>query len=173
MPATFVPLAKSVLTGTAGSISFNSIPGTYTDLVIYISARTDRPTLQQDPVKLRFNGAASDSNLSYSLIYQVGTSVGGSGGSTYGAVGYATCAGSTANTFSNIECYIPNYAGSTNKIIGSSSANETNSATTAENDALATSWNSTAAITSITVLPNTGPNFIAGSRFDLYGISKS
>lgn len=173
MANTFVPLAKSVLTGTASSISFNTIPGTYTDLVIFISARTDRPTVQQDPIKIRFNGAGTDSNLSPTYFYASGTSVGASGGLSYGLIGYATCAGSTSNTFSNIELYLPNYAGSTNKMISSTSANEHNATSSNELDAIATSWNSTAAITSITLLPNTGPNFISGSRFDLYGILKS
>lgn len=173
MANTFVPLAKSVLTSTSSSISFNSISGSYTDLVILISARTDRPTVQQDPIKIRFNGASVDTNLSYTYVYAVGTSVGASAGSSYGLIGYATCAGSTSNTFSNIEVYLPNYAGSTNKLISSTNANETNATSSNELDVIATSWNSTAAITSITLLPNTGPNFVSGSRFDLYGINKS
>jgi hypothetical protein len=32
-------------------------------------------------------------------------------------------------------------------------------------------WRNTAAITSIQFLPNTGPNYLAGCRFGLYGIN--
>lgn len=35
---------------------------------------------------------------------------------------------------------------------------------------LANRWRNPTAISSITLLPNTGPNFVSGSRFGLYGV---
>lgn len=173
MPSpTYVALQKTVLTGTQASVTFSAIPSTYTDLVIMISARSDRSAQYLDPIKIRFNGASADTNLTSRQIYGVGTSA-GSQSNAYALVGYATAAATTSNTFANIEVYIPNYAGSTNKPISSTSANEDNSAGNNEIDAIAGLWSSTNAITSITLLPNTGPNFVSGSRFDLYGIKNS
>jgi len=169
---TYVAIAKTVLTGSQATVDFNSIPSTYTDLLILISARSDRSAQRQDPIKIRFNGATADTNLTSRQIYGAGTSA-GSQTNAYALTGYATAAATTSNTFANIEVYIPNYAGSTNKPISSTSANEDNSAGNNELDAIAGLWSSTSAITSITLLPNTGPNFVSGSRFDLYGIKNS
>jgi hypothetical protein len=32
-------------------------------------------------------------------------------------------------------------------------------------------WNNTASVTSISLIPGTGANFVAGSRFSLYGVT--
>ena len=169
---TYVALAKTVLTGTQASITFSPIPSTYTDLLILVSARSDRSSQAIDPIKIRFNGATADTNLTSRQVYASGTSA-GSQSNAYANTGYATGSATTSNTFASIEIYIPNYAGNTNKPISSTSANENNSATTYEIDGIAGLWSSTNAITEIILLPNTGPNFVSGSRFDLYGIKNS
>ena len=169
---TYEPIATTTLSSTATEVTFSSISGTYTDLVLLISARSDRSGQAIDVIKIRFNGATADTNLTSRQVYGSGTTA-SSQSNAYANIGYATGGTSTANTFANIEVYIPNYAGSTNKPISSTSANENNSATTYEIDGIAGLWSSTSAITSITLLPNVGPNFASGSRFDLYGIKSS
>jgi hypothetical protein len=68
--------------------------------------------------------------------------------------------------------YVPNYAGSTNKSMSSTGVQETN-ASGADMGAAASLWSSTDAITQIQILPLTGPNFVSGSSFYLYGITKA
>ena len=82
---------------------------------------------------------------------------------------YVNASPSTANTFTNNQIYIPNYAGSTNKSVSIESVVENNSSDNMMN-ILAGLWSNTAAITTITFLPDA--NWVAGSTISLYGILK-
>lgn len=171
MPSpTYVALAKTVLTGTQTSVTFNPT-SSYTDLLILVSVRTDRADYQ-DPIQIRFNGATVDTNLTTRILYGAGTTS-GSVANSYAYAGTATASTATSNTFSSIEIYLPNYNSSTTKPISVTSVQENNSTTNNEIDAIAGLWNSTNAITSMTLIPRGGVNFVSGSRFDLYGIKNS
>lgn len=168
MATTCKLIAKNVLSGTATSVAFSDIPATYTDLLVVHSARTDRSSFVEDYIKISFNGVTT--NRSMRSLYGLGTS-GGSGTDTdiYTSIG---AAGSTSSTFGNGFYYIPNYAGSTNKSVSGESVQETN-ASSAVMYIVAGLWSSTAAITTVTLTPYYGPNFISGSSFFLYGITKA
>jgi len=169
MPSpTYVAIAKQVLTGTQASVTFSAIPATYTDLMILCSVRTDRASTV-DYTKIRFNGATVDTNLHSIVLYSDGATVTSTASILVGRV---DAANNTANTFTNMEIYIPNYAGSTTKPVSSTSTSEDNSTTNAYAQITATLFNDTTAISSITLL-NTVGSFVSGSRFDLYGIKNS
>lgn len=173
---TYVALAKTVLTGTQATVTFSGIVNTYTDLVLLVSSRDDYAS-GRDNIKLTINGTSA--NYSQRIIYGFGTSTGsvsaaGGGTGTYFDYLYNTAASGTSNTFGSTEIYIPNYAGSTNKPISTTSVaenNATDSTTMIAPGALL--WSNTAAITSLTLAPALGTNFVSGSRFDLYGIKNS
>jgi hypothetical protein len=168
MADTFVKIATvTVGAGSAATIDFSSIPSTYTDLCIKISARTNRASLA-DAINGALNG--SSANFTYKLLEGDGASAYSASGTT-GLVGVATAATATASTFASAEFYVPNYAGSTNKSISVDSVIETN-AVTAYADLNALLWSNTAAITSITLTPAFG-SFVQYSTATLYGISKS
>jgi hypothetical protein len=169
MPTTCKLIAKTTLGSSASNIEFTSIPGTYTDLLLFLSARTDRSGVNRDDVKVEFNG--SSSNLSSRILVGNGSTATSSSDTViYGppAVG----ATGTSDTFGNGYIYIPNYAGSTNKSVSVEGASESNTTTTLLY-AVAGLWSSTAAITSIKLLPYTGPNFVANTSAYLYGILKA
>jgi hypothetical protein len=168
MPTTFNKIA-SVTVGSGGSstIDFTSIPSTYTDLVVKLSARN---TAASTLVYYSFNG--NSLNRDARLIYGDGTSV--------ASVAYDTTdprvmimpeSSYTANTFSNGELYIPNYAGSANKNWSSDSTQE-NNATLSYQFLMAGLWSNTAAINRITFGTFTG-NFAQYSTATLYGIKNS
>lgn len=162
-------LIQSVTVGAGGAstISFTSIPQTYTDLILKISSRDDRSGVTANAINLSFNG--STSNFTYRVLEGNGaTAASGSGSTSWGATSVGPSA--TASTFSNCEIYIPNYAGSNNKSFSSDFVTE-NNATTAFTDLLAGLWSQTAAITSITLTPNTGTNFVQYSTAYLYGVT--
>lgn len=172
MANTYIPIATvTVGSGGAANITFSSIPATYTDLKIVISARNSNAGNDATRVQLRFNGASTDANLTFRRLYGNGSSAASDSGST-GHVAWSNQSGSTANTFSNIEVYIPNYAGSNAKSFGADGGNENNQ-TQAYFGMFADLWNSTSAITSINIFSEGGENWLQYSTATLYGIKNS
>lgn len=162
-------IAKTVLGSDASNVEFTSIPSTYTDLLILASARSSRAS-HSDGILIQFNG--STSNLSSRWLWGSGSGTGSSSSASIALVGETAGDSATSSTFGNGEIYIPNYAGSTNKSISATGVSETN-ASVVGMSANAALWSNTAAITSIKLLPDVGPNFKSGSSFFLYGITKA
>ena len=173
MATTCKLIAKNVLGSDTASVTFSSIPGTYTDLLLIISARTDRGN-NGDAILTQFNGDTGN-NYSNRSLYATGSSAVSAswpGVSGIYLVQATTAASDTANTFGNSETYIPNYAGSTNKSVSHTGVQENNAATSYMS-ADAGVWSNTAAITSIVLKPFNGTNFKSASSFFLYGITKA
>lgn len=169
MATTYVAIATvTVGSGGAANIEFTSIPGTYNDLQIMLSARSAR-SATQDTAKIEFNG--SSSNLSMRRLYADGSTV-FSDNDTAFYTGHFSAANATASTFGNVTIYIPNYAGSNNKSGYSDGVAETNG-TTVFMSMVAGLWSQTSAITSIKLTPSTGTNFAQYSTATLYGIKNS
>lgn len=172
MPVTYKPIATvTVGSGGATDIDFTSIPGTYTDLKIVISARTTRTgTDLQDELFMQFNG--NTSSYTTLMLEGSGSSV---RSATYSAqtkllYGTAPSDNSTASTFSNSEYYIPNYTSSNNKSISYESTAENNGTVT---QLYLTSglWGNSAAITSIKITAY--GTFDQYTTATLYGIKNS
>ena len=162
-------LISSVTVGAGGasSIDFTSIPATYTDLLVKLSTRTTGAAVAD--VSLRFNSATT--NYSYRDIEGNGSTAASYSGTSFLWAGEANRGDATASTFANIEIYIPNYAGSTNKSISVDSVTE-NNGTLAYSDLIAGLWSNTSAITSISLLLSSG-NHAQYSTAYLYGIKNS
>ena len=158
-------LIETKTLGTAAaSIEFTSIPQTFTDLVVKVSARGD---VGNTAVKIQFNN--STSNLSTRYLYGSGSAA-QSFSDASNIYLYANSSSYTSSTFANSEVYIPNYSGSTNKSVSVDAVTE-NNATAADMAIFAGRWADTSAITSIKLIPNSG-NFVTGSTVSLYGITK-
>ena len=157
----------TVGSGGVSSVTFTSIPSTYTDLLVKVSARDLYPDVTPD-ILVTFNGSGSG----YSNIWLQGNGSSASSSSYSGAFIDILSDGSTAttNTFSNIEMYIPNYAVSHYKAISVDNVLE-NNATASYMRLLAGLWSNTAAITSISFAAAT--SFVQYSTFYLYGINNS
>jgi hypothetical protein len=168
MPATFT-LISSVTVGSGGaaSIGFTSIPGTYTDLIIKLSARDNR-ALTLDGVLISFNGSTSN----FTNRYLIGDGTNVSSDSLARLAANAPGATATGSVFGNGEIYIPNYASANYKSFSSDSVTE-NNATSVSTGLFANLWSNTAAITSITLTPNNGTLFDQYSTAYLYGISNA
>jgi hypothetical protein len=170
MADTFVKIASvAVGAGGAASMAFSSIPSTYTDLCLKTSIRTSRGTFTADLIRIDFNGLST--NQSSRLIEGSASTASFFTLSTTQVI-TATTSVSTANTFSNGEIYIPNYAGSTNKSISADSVAENNAATGPLYLA-AGLWSNTAAITSITLTNVNSATIQQYSTATLYGIKNS
>lgn len=168
--ATTMSLIAKQTVGSAGaaSVTFSSIPQTYTDLKIVISARGTTAATEQS-IKILPNG--SSSNATFLQLQGYGTGV-YTGTGSYWYAGEMSAASGTSNTFGSTDIYIPNYTSSNYKSASTDTAQENNSSGSARLNLNATLWSVTSAITSITIQP-AADNFAEFSEFYLYGISSS
>ena len=167
MALTYTLIASATVgAGGASSIDFTSIPSTYTDLCLKLSARGTNTSVTVASY-ISFNS----STTSFSGKMILGNGSGVNSYNTTRDLGYMSAANATANTFGNMEIYIPNYTGSTNKSFSIDTVSETN-ATNVEATLIGALWSNTATITSISLTPAAG-NFAQYSSATLYGISKS
>ena len=169
---TQIGTAQVVGSGGAASMSFSSIPSTYTDLVIKISARTNRASAV-DSLGFYFNGDTTVARYTGRVLYGTGTSAASNAPNPVNdETMFISGNSATASTFGNTEMYIPNYAGSNQKSSSIDSVGENNAAT-ARMDIAATLYNQTTAITSITIIPITGTLLQEYSTAYLYGVSNA
>lgn len=172
MANTYELIASNIVTTPVASITFSSIPATYTDLVVRFSIRSTSATgwlsvilnnittTTSSEIWLRGDGSAASSALQASTNY-----FGGNGNDLL-----INLSGSTANTFTSGEMYIPSYTVSQNKPVSFVLAAENNT-TAANMTALAGLWRNTAAVNQIQFDPS--GNCDTGSSFYLYGIKNS
>ena len=172
MATTYTLISSNTLSSSAASVTFSSIPATYTDLVLKVSVRGDAAVVSNN-LYCRFNGDTG-ANYSYTQLYGNGATAASANGSPTNPSIYQGNVGAsaTASTFSNVEIYIPSYTATQKKPFSADSAHETN-ATTAYRSANALLWQTTSAITSIDITIAGGSSFVSGSSFYLYGISKN
>ena len=175
MANTFTKIASITTSNAVSTVIFSSIPQTYTDLIVLMSARwnQNQESSSWSSYQVQFNG---DSSANYGSTYGYGLGASGAGGArgvnTAGVQpGWVASTGTSANIFGNSRLYIPNYTNTHYKqIIGE--GHVPNNTTTAMNSISASSWKSTAAINSLTFIYAGAPSNLWGpqSTFTLYGI---
>ena len=165
MPTTYEPIATTTLGSATATITFSSIPATYTDLRLVFVGNCVSASRY---LIYRFN---SDSGTNYSM-----TSLGGDGASAY-SLRRASDTYLFTNNYSGASTTVPqlvttdifSYAGSTNKTSLSTVSSDTNGAGVV--DRSVGLWRSTSAITSITIYYGGAlADIAAGSTATLYGI---
>jgi hypothetical protein len=171
MPTTYVAIATvTVGSGGASSISFSSIPNTFTDLAVLASVRGSR-SAAVDFLQIKFNG--STSSYSMRMLYVSGSS----GASSTDTAIYVPVSGAnaTSSTFGNASFYIPNYTSSNNKSVSSDAVQENNDSSLWQMYLAAGLWSNSSAITSLELAPLSGygPNLLQYSTATLYGIKSS
>jgi hypothetical protein len=154
----------TVGSGGVANITFSSIPGTYTDLALVISARNTNND-GSDNMNIAINDSSANFSGRFLFTNTNGTTSSGTDTTPSGAYNGGN---TTASTFSNVSIYFPNYAGSNNKSFSVDSVAE-NNATQSNLYIDAKLWSNTAAITSIAFTPTTG-NFVQYSTATLYGV---
>ena len=172
MANTYTLIASNVLSSGATSVTFSSIPATFTDLVLKISARNDGAN-NNNNLGIRVNGL-STTIYSSRYIQGEGSSASSSSNANNPQLELNTTNGSlyTANSFTSLEFYLPSYTAAIDKPMSGISQSE-NNATGALTRDTANLIRTTGAITSILLYEISSNNFVSGSSFYLYGIKKS
>jgi hypothetical protein len=162
MPGTYEPIATQTLTGNAATVTFSSIPSTYTDLVVIAQMKNNATG---SDFLATFN---SDSGTNYSR-----TILGGNGSSGYSArasnasfarFNYSEPITTDGNTIFRID--IMNYSNTTTYKTAINRGDRGATSTVA----VVNLWRSTSAINSITFATDGGGNFVSGSIITIYGI---
>ena len=164
MTSTEVAIATQTLGSAASSITFNSIPATYTDLRIVLSVTA---TASGSYATIQFNGDTG-SNYSYTLIR-------GNGSTAASIRATNSTRGFVLNSSDDIPTSFPalstidifSYAGSTFKTLLSNGSDDKNGS--GELNCWVNLWRSTAAINRVDLGGN-GVNFAIGTTATLYGI---
>jgi hypothetical protein len=168
MPATYDKIEAQTLGSAASSVTFSTIPGTYTDLVLVIDTRSSSTSASDTKLYVNFN-SDTGSNYSQTFLFGNGSTAGSSRASNQAFI-YAgdisATGGSSYAGRSNVILQIQNYSNSTTNKTLLSRVNSPNVLV----EAVVGLWRNTAAITSITLDLESTPQFIATSTFTLYGI---
>jgi hypothetical protein len=173
MATTYTKIASvTVGSGGAASMDFTSIPSTYTDLKLVVSARSDESggTAQSTSYFLAING--SSSSRSWRVLGAFAGSTTYSSTGTNGKIGTIPGTAATTNTFNSTEVYFPNYAGSQNKSYSTDTATENNSSTNNDLGLFAGLYSSSSVISSFSITSGAG-NFVQYSTATLYGITNA
>ena len=164
MTATYEKIATTTLGSAAADVTFSSISGSYTDLVLVSSILGTTSTSYSPRVRVN-----SDTGSNYSSTYLYGTGSTASSGRTSGAsfiyIGHITGYFTTGQPGTFITQF-QNYSNTTTyKTILSRGNN-----TATDTSAIVGLWRSTSAINAINIQFQSGTNLQAGSTFTLYGI---
>jgi hypothetical protein len=160
MTVTYEAIATATASGSQTSITFSSIPSTFTDLVLVVQGNTSSST-----TAIRFN---NDTGANYSRTGLRGYTPSNANSFRQTAQQYIALDGSVTQPFENAITHIQNY---TNASTYKTVLVRSNNATASGVEALAGLWYGTpAAINRVDVLSASVVNFTAGTTFSLYGI---
>lgn len=159
MPATYEPIATQTLGSAAATVTFSSIPGTYTDLVLVVDGQA---STGQRNLLLQFNG---DTGTNYSATILYGDSS-GAGSVRQTNQTTANVGGIDTTSQSNTIAHIMNYSNSTTFKTAIGRGNSASTIVAAK----VSVWRNTSAITSIVASLAASDTFFTGCTFTLYGI---
>jgi len=163
MPVTYEPIATQTVSSSTGTVTFSSVPQTYTDLIL-VSSRQQASAAR---LFLRFN---NDGTTLYSDTW-----LSGEGATPYSGRNINTSSisiggiwnGTTTTTWATNITHIMNYTNTTTfKSTLTRDSNVKGGTGTVEE--MVGLYRSTSAITTVNVIG--GSNFAVGSTFTLYGI---
>ena len=159
---TYEAIATQTLGSAAASVTFSSIPSTYTDLVLVMNGVFNYTNTYY---VMYYNGDSTLSNYSSIGMNGDGTSA-LSESNGYIKLGFSNNATTPITAIINIQNYSNTATYKTNLIRFSNTANFGSYAAVGL-------WRNTAAINSITIYSYYGGMFNAGSTFTLYGIKSA
>lgn len=164
MPRTYEPIASQTLGSATGVVSFTSIPGTYTDLVMVCRGLGSGSTLNGFCIRINDD----TSNYSYTLIAGDGSTTSSNRGSSTANIAFAWNGTHDGTRGAIVVAQFLNYA--------NTNVYKTSLGAIAADTLVGRGvglWRSTSAITKLSFALGGGfpdINFASGATFSLYGI---
>jgi hypothetical protein len=158
--ATYTQIATTTLGSAQSSVTFSSISGSYTDLVLVTNGKMSAGSAVNN--KITFN---SDTGTNYSRTYVYGDGSSALSGRDSSQDNLGFIYWSSTNPSTTI-IQIQNYSNTTTYKTALARTSESGVAA-----AYVGLWRSTSAITSITITRGSTNDFASGSTFSLYGIT--
>lgn len=160
--STYEAIATTSVSSSTATIALSSIPGTYTDLVLVITAKVSAGA----DIWIRVNND-SGNNYSYAEIDATATTVSASKAASQSNGLLTDWYGTPTTDNSHIcICQFNNYSSTVHHKTMLSRANRASSGV----DFVQSKWSNTSAITSLTLRFSGGTTFEAGTVVSLYGI---
>jgi hypothetical protein len=170
-PSSFESIATATGTGSSGTITFSSIPSTYTSLQIRMLGKTATVAAGADALDITFNGDTGSNYVYHNITGDGASATAGasSTSTTFIRIGAGAGRANETNICAVSIIDIHDYASTTrNKTMRRFGGFDKNASggSIILNSGL---WMSTSAITSIEIA-STGGNFTTANVFSLYGI---
>ena len=163
-------LWSSVLASPAASITTAALPATASHLWV-VALLAGSTSAQDVNLRLRFNG---DTGANYGRQQQFSgggsTSAQALGTQTSALIGAVSDSTAAAHAAGQVDLLIPGYAGTTFLKAGRARVNLRDAGTSVGHSDEAFFWDSTAAISTLTLFPESG-NWVAGSGVWVYGLA--
>ena len=166
MPATYEPIETKTLGSNTTTITFSSIPATYTDLVLVFQAASSNQN--GNAIRMRFNGSSA-SEYSTTFVDGVGANIISARTGTQAQLDLGWSTGVDASTWNNV--YVMNFQNYASTNMFKSILWTCGGRSTAV-DLANGLWRNNAAINSISfnIGQPASADFLAGCIFTLYGI---
>ena len=165
MPATYEPIATTTLGSAQSSVTFSSISGSYTDLVLVANGRTSADGIY---VNLRLNNDTTNT-LSATRILGSGSSPSSSRATAQNLLSLTPNTAWDTTNPGTIIVQIQNYSNTTTNKTMLVRGNIDRPGVGGEVSAIVGMWASTAAVNRVDFITGSS-TFLAGSTFTLYGI---
>jgi hypothetical protein len=167
MPITYENVATTTLSSAAATITFSSIPSTYTDLRLVLTALASSSTIGGYIIYNNDSGA----NYAWTNLRANGSTVASSTFTPATQINLAFISTATTTIPAFYTADIFSYAGSTLKTcLITNSADLNGSGATERNVGL---WRNTGAINRLDIYTNAAANFAIGTTATLYGIKNA
>lgn len=161
--ATYTPIATTTLASAQSSITFSSISGSYTDLILVLNPIVTAATT----FAIRYNNVSTGTPYSVTILGGNGTTASSARQTAQNEIRISYNSTSRTTNNGNILVNVMNYANTTTYKTCLSRANVASDGV----DAIVGLWQSTAAINRIDIIPVSGGTIInTGTVATLYGV---
>ena len=172
MASTYEKIATNTLTSSTASISFTSIPGTYTDLFVIATVQGEANGCN---MQIWFNNDGAGTSYSSTVLYGSSSAAASVRNINQAKINFGTNGGmpyANANQFGLNIYHIQNYSNTTTykTVLGTNRSASGGYTGAGELDQAVGVWRSTNAITSVYIGVDNSKTMQVGSTITIYGI---